>query len=395
MRKLRLAVFNTQPPHLYFGGVERRIMETAKLLRNEVDMTVYCGTKAGFKTPIRLDGATIIPCFSTDTAYPLDNWFFNRTISAAADAIKADVYEAHAVSGYGFWRALKKRKIKKPVIQTVHGVLADEYLKALQSGTLTPRAMLANHFMGQLARLEKAAAQNATLVVTVSRYSAEKITQYYNVDSAKIRVASNGVDTQRFRPMENREEIRRQIGVADRPCVLFVGRLIPRKGLIFLVEAAKQIVKEFKESVFLIVGDGPMRSQLVAYLKENSILGNFLFLGDVNEQRLPELYNCADVFVLPSIQEGLGIVLLEAQATATPVVAFNVGGVAEAMRAGETGLLIKPDSRELAGAILKLLSNARLRAKMGAKGREFVSKHFSWQSCAQKMLQVYHEAFSS
>ncbi|MEM2967860.1 MAG: glycosyltransferase family 4 protein [Candidatus Bathyarchaeia archaeon] len=395
MRKLRLAVFNTQPPHLYFGGVERRIMETAKLLRNEVEMTVYCGTKAGFKTPARLDGATIIPCLSTDTAYPLDNWFFNRTISAAADTIKADVYEAHAVSGYGFWRALKKRKIKKPIIQTVHGVLADEYLKALQSGTLKPMAMLANYFMGQLAQLEKTAAQNATLVVTVSRYSAEKITQYYNVDSAKIRVASNGVDTQRFRPMENREEIRRQIGVADRPCVLFVGRLIPRKGLIFLVEAAKQIVKEFKEAVFLIVGDGPMRSQLLAYLKENSMLGNFLFLGDVNEQQLSALYNCADVFVLPSIQEGLGIVLLEAQATAIPVVAFNVGGVTEAMRAGETGLLVKPDSRELAGAILKLLSNARLRAKMGAKGREFVSEHFSWQSCARKMLQVYHEAFSS
>ncbi|MEM3379109.1 MAG: glycosyltransferase family 4 protein [Candidatus Bathyarchaeia archaeon] len=395
MKKLRLAVFNTQPPHLYFGGVERRIMETAKLLRNEVDMTVYCGTKAGFKMPTRLEGAAIIPCFSTDIAYPVDNWFFNRTLSAAADALKADVYEAHAVSGYGFLQALKKRKIRKPFIQTVHGVLADEYVKALQGGALTLRARLANHFMGQLARLEKTAAQNATLVVTVSMYSAEQITQYYNVDRAKIRIASNGVDIQKFRPMENREEIRRQIGVADRPCVLFVGRLIPRKGLSFLVEAAKQIVMEFKETVFLIVGNGPMRSQLLAYLKENSMLGNFRFLGDVNEQQLPALYNCADVFVLPSIQEGLGIVLLEAQATAIPVVAFDVGGVAEAMKAGETGLLIKPDSRELAGAILKLLSNARLRAKMGAKGRKFVSKYFSWQSCAQKMLQVYHEAFSS
>ena len=99
MQKLRLAVFNTQPPHLYFGGVERRIMETAKLLGDEVDMTVYCGTKAGLKTPMRFGGVTIVPCFSTDVAYPLDNWFFNRTIAGAVDTIKADVYEAHAVSG--------------------------------------------------------------------------------------------------------------------------------------------------------------------------------------------------------------------------------------------------------------------------------------------------------
>ena len=312
MQKLRLAVFNTQPPHLYFGGVERRIMETAKLLGDEVDMTVYCGTKAGLKAAMRFGGVTIVPCFSTDVAYPLDNWFFNRTIAGAVSTIKADVYEAHAVSGYGFLRELRKRKMKKPFIQTVHGVLADEYVKALEDGAQTPRAKLANYFMGRLAHMEKTAAQDATLIVTVSKYSAEKIVQYYDVDRAKIRVASNGVDTQRFRPAANREKIRRQIGVAGRPCVLFVGRLIPRKGLSFLVEAAKQIVKDFQDAVFLIVGDGPMRSQLTAYLREINLLGNFLFLGDVKEQQLPALYNCADVFVLPSIQEGLGIVLLEA-----------------------------------------------------------------------------------
>lgn len=394
MQKLRLAVFNTQPPHLYFGGVERRIMETAKLLGNEVEMTVYCGTKAGLKTPMRFGGVTIVPCFSTDVAYPLDNWFFNRTLAGAVDVIKADVYEAHAVSGYGFLRQLRKRKMKKPFIQTVHGVLADEYVKALEGGAQTPRAKLANYFMGRLAQMEKTAAQDATLIVTVSKYSAEKIVQYYDVDRAKIRVASNGVDTQRFRPAANREKIRRQIGVAGRPCVLFVGRLIPRKGLSFLVEAAKQIVKDFKEAVFLIVGDGPMRSQLTAYLREINLLGNFLFLGDVKEQQLPALYNCADVFVLPSIQEGLGIVLLEAQATAIPVVAFDAGGVAEAISAGKTGLLVKPDSRRLADAILTLLSDASLRAKMGTRGREFVSEHFSWRSCAEKMLQIYREALA-
>ncbi len=112
----------------------------------------------------------------------------------------------------------------------------------------------------------------------------------------------------------------------------------------------------------------------------------------MNEKVLPALYNCADVFALPSIQEGQGIALLEAQATGKPVVAFNVGGVKEAMLDKETGLLVKPDSRELANAIMKLLSSWSLRETMGRKGQEFVSGNFSWDVCAQRMLQVYHEA---
>jgi len=107
--KLKVAVFNTQPPHLYFGGVERRIVETAKLLVNEVDTTVYSGTKKGFNKTTVIDGTTFIPCFSTDMLYPLDNWVFNRSISGMFDTINADVYEAHTVSGYKLLKLLKTR----------------------------------------------------------------------------------------------------------------------------------------------------------------------------------------------------------------------------------------------------------------------------------------------
>ncbi len=395
MKKLNLAVFNTQPPHLYFGGVERRIVETTKRLLSEVNTTVYSGTKAGFKKPISVNGVSFVPCFSTDALFPVDNWFFNRTLSRAVDIIKADVYEAHTVSGYGFLKALKKRSGNKPFIHTVHGVLADEYMQSLQHGSPTFRAKLANLLMWQLSKLEESTAKNATLIVTVSKHSSEKLVQFYNVDKAKIRIVPNGVDQQKFKPVQGLESIKRQIGIDNKLCVLFVGRLIPRKGLPFLIEAAKHIVKEFKETIFVIVGDGPLKNHLRVYLEEINLLGNFVFLGDVNENVLPALYNCADVFVLPSIQEGLGIVLLEAQATAKPVVAFDVGGVHEAMVDKETGLLVKPDSRGLADAILKLLSNWSLREKMGVRGREFVSKRFSWDICAQRMLQVYREALSA
>ncbi len=392
MTEINLDIFNTQPPHLYFGGVERRIVETAKRLRNDIDTTVYSGTKAGFKTPISVNGIRIVPCFSTDKLFPVDNWFFNKTLSRSAEKLKADIYEVHTVSGYGFLNAMKKKQIKKPIISTIHGVLADEYAQSLQGGGITIRSRFANLLMEQLAGIEKGTAKKADLIVTVSNYSSKKAVEFYDLDFGNIRVVPNGVDAERFKPMDDVKRIRHRFGLGDRLCVLFVGRLIPRKGLSFLVEAARQVVKRVGNIAFLIVGDGPLREYLVNLVDGANLSGKFIFLGDVNENALPLFYNCADIFVLPSIQEGQGIALLEAQATGKPIVAFKVGGVPEAVVEGESGLLTKPDSIELSRSILTLLSDASLRERMGTKGREFVVNNFSWDICAQKMLRVYREA---
>jgi len=391
-KKLSLAVFNTQPPHLFFGGVERRIVETAKRLLNKVDTRVYCGTKAGFNKITLVNGTVFVPCFSTDVLFPLDNWFFNKTISGMSDAIEADVYEAHTVSGYGFLKAVRKRNIVEPFIQTIHGVLADEYIQSSKSVFPTPRTRLSHFFMRYLSKIEKESARDATLIVTVSKYSSKKIVQLYDVDEKKIRIVPNGVDLGKFKPVEGCEKVKYEIEANNKQCVLFVGRLVPRKGLHFLIEAAKHVVKESKETMFVVVGDGPLKNHLISYSKKQGVSDNFVFLGDVHDTMLPTLYSCADVFVLPSIQEGQGIALLEAQATAKPVVAFNVSGINEIVLDKETGLLVRPDSRELADAILDLLSNRSLREKMGRCGRKFVSENFSWDICAQRMFQVYREA---
>jgi len=392
MKKLSVAVFNTQPPHLYFGGVERRIVETAKRLLNKVDTRVYSGRKAGFDKISLVDGTILIPCFSTDVVFPLDNWFFNKTLSRMSSAIKADVYEAHTVSGYGFLKAIRKRRIIEPFIQTIHGVLAEEYIQSSKSIFPTPRTKLSHFFMRYLSKIEKESAKDATLIVTVSKYSSKKIVQLYGVDEKKIRIVPNGVDLRKFKVVEGCEKVKHRIEANNKQCVLFVGRLVPRKGLHFLIEAARYVVNERKETMFVVVGDGPLKNHLISYSKKQGVSDNFVFLGDIHEVMLPRLYNCADVFALPSIQEGQGIALLEAQATSKPVVAFNVSGINEIVLDKETGLLVKPDSYELANAILNLLSNKSLREKMGRCGRKFVSKNFSWDICAQRMLQVYCEA---
>lgn len=391
MKKLSLAVFNTQPP-LFLGGVERRILETARHLQGEVDTVVYSGTKAGLSKVMSINGLTVVPCFSTDTIFPLDNWTFNQTLSRNFNSIQADLYEVHTASGYALLNAYKKRGIKKPSVQIIHGVLADEYDQAILRGGLTLRQKLANLLMWKLAKYEEQSAKNATLIVTISKYSQKKIIQHYDVDSSKIRLAPNGVDTERFTPIGDYKKMKRQINLENRKIVLFVGRLIPRKGVNYLVEAAKQVIKERSDTLFVLVGNGPLRSQLINNVTSAGLLQNFAFLGDVSEEALPQIYRCADVFAFPSIQEGQGIVLLEAQASAKPVVAFKVSGITEAVRDKETGLLVTPSANELANAILTLLSDASLREKMGQRGRDFVFSELSWHVCAKKMLTVYREA---
>ena len=391
MSKLTLAVFNTQPPHLYYGGVERRIIETAKRLTQQINTTVYSGTKSGFKKPTSINKVNFVPVFSTDKLYPIDNWFFNNTISGSAKNINADIYEAHTVSGYKLLKTFKKQKKKEPFIQTIHGVLADEYIKATQRGIPTIQTKLANIVMWKLSKLEKQAAEKADIIITISKYTQNKIIQLYEIEKEKIRIVPNGVDIQKFKPRKNLTRIKRQIGINNRQCVLFVGRLIPRKGLSFLVQAAKYIIKEKEQTVFVIVGDGPQKNQLISYLEKNRIRKNFIFLGDIKDEILPLIYNCAEVFVFPSVQEGQGIALLEAQAVSKPVIAFNTGGVRETILNQETGFLVKPNNKELANAIIKLLKNEEMRNKMGKKGREFVSKNFSWEKSAKKLLETYKE----
>lgn len=395
MGKFRLAVFNTQPPHLYFGGVERRIMETTKRLTEQADIAVYSGTKAGFKKPTCINNVNFTPLYSTDRLYPMDNWFFNRSLSRRAEAFDADVFEAHAVSGYGLVMALKKRGVKKPFVHVVHGVLADEYEQAQLNGYASLRSRVANYFMRRLANLEMETAKNATLVVTISKYSLGKIKQFYGVDESKIRIAPNGVDPDKFKPAADSAAAKRLFGLGSEPCVLFVGSLIPRKGLNFLVKAAEKIVKERRDCKFLIVGEGPLKSQLTRDLALANLTGNFKFLGNLEENTLPLIYQCADVFVLPSIQEGQGIVLLEAQASEVPVVAFNLGGVNEAVRNGESALLAERGSAgDLADSTLRLVSDEALRKKMGAAGRKLVLDGYTWDLCAKRTLDAYFEAFT-
>lgn len=206
------------------------------------------------------------------------------------------------------------------------------------------------------------------------------------VDDKRIFDLKNAVDTDRFHPTDVPEELDKwfceRIGGIDddRLCLGYVGGLQPYKGLDDLASALEQTASD---PAVIVAGDGPMRGRL-----EGLFGAAGTFLGSVPYEQVPALYHEFDMFVLPSHTEGLPRVVLEAQATATPVVATRVGGVPEVVRDGETGRLFEPGEPEALAEVLdSLLAEEAERRRLGENGRAAIETEFSWEALYDRYEQ--------
>jgi glycosyltransferase involved in cell wall biosynthesis len=184
------------------------------------------------------------------------------------------------------------------------------------------------------------------------------------------------------------------LGAQDRIVIGVAGRLSPEKGLGTLFHAAQGIVASIPQVLFVLAGEGPDRAELENLARKLSIHEHVTFLG-----RLPNMtdfYASIDALVMPSLQEGLPMALLEAMAAGKPVVASRVGSVPIVVVPGETGLLVEPGNvAELQAAILQLLGNPGRALTWGRNGQERVRRHFSSANMAQNYLNVYSGAISA
>ena len=219
-------------------------------------------------------------------------------------------------------------------------------------------------------------------IIAVSE-SAKTFIEYF-ADETKIRVIPNGVDVNRFSP-DNKNENNRGL------VILYMGRLVPKKGIHILIRAMKNIVKKYPDALLLIGGRGKMKTFLSSYANTLGLKDNVRFLGYVPDSMLPSLYSSSDVFVLPSITaESFGITLLEAMASGTPVVGSNVGGIPEVIN--NCGFIVEPSSpKKLSDAVITLLDDEDLRKKFGRKGRKRVEEKYSWDIVGKKIIEVYKE----
>jgi glycosyltransferase involved in cell wall biosynthesis len=197
-------------------------------------------------------------------------------------------------------------------------------------------------------------------------------------------VIENGVDLQEFVPAE-------QGPPHDPPVVLFVARLIARKGLQFLLPALAQLQREGVRFRLIVVGDGPQRAALQRQAEGLGLGARVEWLGRVEHDKLPEVYRRGDVFVLPSLSEGMANVLLEAMACGLPVVVTRVPGSEELVSEGENGFVVEPGQvGALVGPLRALLQQPHLRQRMGASSRQR-AQAYGWPHIAARYLELMEE----
>ncbi|MFD8966327.1 glycosyltransferase family 4 protein [Streptomyces sp. NPDC059568] len=206
-----------------------------------------------------------------------------------------------------------------------------------------------------------------------------------------------GVDEKTFHPGSGGAAVRERLGLTDRPVVVCVSRLVPRKGQDTLILALPAILARVPDAVLLIVGGGPYEGELRKLADRTGVAGSVRFTGAVPWAELPAHFGAGDVFAMPCRTrrggldvEGLGIVYLEASATGLPVVAGDSGGAPDAVLDGETGWVVRGGppavaAEESAERIVALLLDAELRGRMGERGREWVEERWRWDELASEL----------
>ncbi|MFE3293029.1 glycosyltransferase family 4 protein [Rhodococcus sp. NPDC059234] len=242
---------------------------------------------------------------------------------------------------------------------------------------------------------------NTTDTVTyVSKYTRRRFAAAFGANAA-LEHLPPGVDAEVFRPdPAARAELRARYGLGDRPTVLCLSRLVPRKGQDVLIKALPQIRRSIDGAVLVIVGGGPYEEALRRLAVTVGVEEHVVFAGGVPAAELAAHHTVADVFAMPCRTrgagldvEGLGIVFLEASATGVPVIAGNSGGAPETVREGETGHVV--DGRKVASvadSVVSVLADPDRAAAMGAAGRQWVSEQWRWDALAARLGGLLHSS---
>ncbi|MBC8992710.1 MULTISPECIES: glycosyltransferase family 4 protein [Micromonospora] len=212
----------------------------------------------------------------------------------------------------------------------------------------------------------------------------------------ELRRLAPGVDVDTYHPDVDGTKVRERLGLADRPVVVCVSRLVPRKGQDMLIRALPEIRRRVPGAALLVVGGGPYRSTLEKLARQSGLERDVVFTGSVPSADLPAHYAAGDVYAMPCRTrnrgldvEGLGIVYLEAGATGLPVVAGDSGGAPDAVRDGETGYVVGGrDVAQLADRVATLLADRDLARQFGAAGRAWVEREWRWETQAQRMAAL-------
>ncbi|MCC6486133.1 MAG: glycosyltransferase family 4 protein [Candidatus Hydrogenedentes bacterium] len=250
------------------------------------------------------------------------------------------------------------------------------------------------HSWSPAGRLLRRVYANAASVIAISRFTRDKLAEY-GVDEHRIHVVHPGAEVPAIHNAEHIAATRARYLLDGKRVILAVGRLVPRKGHLTLLEAVARVLPRVPDAHLVIVGQGPLMSACCRLAHTLGIRDHVTFAGRLDDEGVAALYALCDVFALPTGTdargqvEGFGLVFTEAHAHGKPVVAGRSGGVVDAVLDGETGLLVEPgDADALADALMRILTDPDLARRLGHNGRQRVERELNWTTFTRRVLET-------
>jgi glycosyltransferase involved in cell wall biosynthesis len=297
---------------------------------------------------------------------------------AAYDLVHANFW----MSG---WVACEARKdLGLPFVQTFHALGETKKREQGDADTSPPERRAT-----ELRILEE-----VDLVLATCPAEIEELTTLYDADPSRLAIVPCGVDQQMFRPVD-RKEARGTLGLPDEPTVVYVGRLVPRKGVDTLVEAFALLSRHLDTRLVIVGGEpggSPEAARLSTFAGKLGVAERVAFAGSRPQQELRHYYGAADAVVSVPHYEPFGMTPLEAMSCGLPVVGSRVGGIRTSVADGETGYLVPPkDAVALAARLLRLLSDETLRYRLGRAARRRIEDHYTWERVAALATAAFSE----
>lgn len=293
--------------------------------------------------------------------------------------LRFDIIHSHFADHAGFAGAVISKLLGKPFVLTSHGY--DIYYNKKLGyglGSHLPSRLLIWFILKMPSK------------ITVASKALKNQLKTWNVDSKKIEIINNGINLDFIK-----SDITPKI-IKNSQVILTVANLLPIKNIGYMLEAMPYVLEKFTDVRYIVVGDGPEREKLERIADKRELTNNVDFVGELRNNELPRYYSMADVFVLPSVHEGFGIVKLEAFAFGVPVIVTNGGGAVEGVDHGENGFVVPLNQpKKLAEAIITILANPELKESMGRRGKEIVMKNYLWKHNVKKVIKVYSGLMSN
>jgi glycogen synthase len=379
------------PPHVV-GGLGQHVAELVPhLARLGVDVHLVSPRLKGGQrreevaTGLTVHRVDVSPAANVPDIYT-KSWQVNRALEGALKTLWDEVDGFDLIHAHdwltSFAAIARKLGHRCPLLTTMH---ATERGRAQGAHLQTDLQKLIHNAEWQLTF-------EAWRIIACSQFMADEIKRYFMVPHEKIDVIPNGVDPAPFEAAgeEITPSFRALYARPDQKIVFSVGRMVHEKGLQVLIGAAPEILAERPSTRFVVAGMGPALDWLRKMAWDIGVGENFLFPGFVSDEDRNRLFAMSACAVFPSLYEPFGIVALEAMAAGCPVIVSRVGGLAEVVEHGETGLLVPPDdAKAIADRVLQTLNDAAgTRARVEA-ARQTAKEIYSWSHIARDTLAVY------